>query len=84
MGRASLPDLCAQLVKHGLPPEWPAALVEEGTSRRQRVVAGTLASLPGAVERAGVSGASLVIVGEVVRLRERLQWFKGGSDVNGT
>ncbi len=77
MGRGSLPALCAQLASHGLPPEWPAALVEEGTSPRQRVVTGTLATLPALVERAGVSGASLVIVGEVVKLRERLQWFKG-------
>ena len=77
MGRGTLPELCAQLVKHGLPAGWPAALVEEGTSPRQRVVAGTLTTLPGEVDRAGVSGASLVIVGEVVKLRERLQWFKG-------
>ncbi|MGH8481296.1 MAG: siroheme synthase CysG, partial [Nevskiaceae bacterium] len=77
MGRGSLPDLCAQLVRHGLPADWPAALVEEGTSRRQRVVAGTLGTLPAEVARAGVSGASLVIVGEVVKLRERLRWFEG-------
>jgi len=83
MGRGSLPDLCAQLVKHGLPPDWPAALVEEGTSPRQRVVAGTLATLPGAVERAGIAGASLVIVGEVVKLRERLQWFRGAERPDG-
>jgi uroporphyrin-III C-methyltransferase/precorrin-2 dehydrogenase/sirohydrochlorin ferrochelatase len=77
MGRGSLPALCAALVDHGLPQTWPAALVEEGTSPRQRVVTGTLADLPQKVEQAGVSGASLVIVGEVVRLRERLQWFEG-------
>ncbi|MGQ0585955.1 MAG: siroheme synthase CysG, partial [Gammaproteobacteria bacterium] len=76
MGRSSLPALCAAMVKHGLPADWPAALVEEGTSPKQRVVTGTLATLPGLVERAGVSGASLVIVGEVVKLRERLRWFK--------
>jgi uroporphyrin-III C-methyltransferase/precorrin-2 dehydrogenase/sirohydrochlorin ferrochelatase len=72
MGRSALPELCAQLAKHGLPPDWPAALVEEGTSQHQRVVAGTLATLPDAVERAGITGASLLIVGEVVKLRERL------------
>ncbi|MGH8442195.1 MAG: siroheme synthase CysG [Nevskiaceae bacterium] len=77
MGRGSLPALCAAMAKHGLPPDWPAALVEEGTSPQQRVVTGTLATLPGLVERAGVAGASLVIVGEVVKLRERLQWFEG-------
>ena len=76
MGRSSLPALCTELVKHGLPRDWPAALVEEGTSSRQRVIAGTLDDLTAKVEKAGVTGASLVIVGEVVKLRERLQWFK--------
>jgi uroporphyrin-III C-methyltransferase/precorrin-2 dehydrogenase/sirohydrochlorin ferrochelatase len=75
MGRQSLPALCRNLVEHGLPADWPAALVEEGTSPQQRVVAGTLADLPGRVEAAGVSGASLVIVGEVVRLRAKLRWL---------
>lgn len=79
MGRGALPGLCEALIRHGLPGDWPAALVEEGTSPRQRVVTGTLSSLPPAVEAAGVSGPSLVIVGEVVRLRERLNWFKGGA-----
>jgi uroporphyrin-III C-methyltransferase/precorrin-2 dehydrogenase/sirohydrochlorin ferrochelatase len=76
MGRGSLPALARALQQHGLPGEWPAALVEEGTSSRQRVIVGTLADLPAQVDRAGVTGASLVIVGEVVRLRERLRWFK--------
>ena len=79
MGRGALPSLCEALVRHGLPPDWPAALVEEGTSPRQRVVTGTLRDLAARVEQAGVSGASLVIVGEVVRLRERLDWFRGGA-----
>lgn len=76
MGRNSLPSLCENLVKHGLPRDWPVALVEEGTSAKQRVITGTLSDLPARVERAGIAGASLVIVGEVVRLRDRLQWFK--------
>jgi uroporphyrin-III C-methyltransferase / precorrin-2 dehydrogenase / sirohydrochlorin ferrochelatase len=79
MCRSSLPALCESLVQHGLPRDWPAALVEEGTSTRQRVITGTLADLRGKVDRAGVTGASLVIVGEVVKLRERLQWFKGDT-----
>jgi uroporphyrin-III C-methyltransferase/precorrin-2 dehydrogenase/sirohydrochlorin ferrochelatase len=76
MGRGSLPALCRNLIQHGLPVTWPAALVEEGTSSAQQVVTGTLSDLPAKVEQAGVTGASLVIVGEVVKLRERLQWFK--------
>jgi len=80
MGLGSLPALCEALIRHGRPRDWPAALVEEGTSSRQRVIAGTLGDLPASVDRAGVTGASLIIVGEVVRLRERLQWFQGESD----
>lgn len=72
MARVSLPLICARLVAHGLPPDWPAALVEEGTTPEQRVIAGGLANLPDAVAAAGVTGASLLIVGEVVRLRGRL------------
>jgi uroporphyrin-III C-methyltransferase / precorrin-2 dehydrogenase / sirohydrochlorin ferrochelatase len=79
MGRGALPSLCEAMIRHGLPGDWPAALVEEGTSPRQRVIAATLATLPAAVERGGVTGASLVIVGEVVRLRERLKWFTGSA-----
>lgn len=76
MGRTALPELCAQLMAHGLPPDWPAALIEQGTTAAQQVVSGTLATLPQSVaERSGIDGASLVIVGEVVRLRDRLRWF---------
>ena len=75
MGLGSLPQLCAKLQAHGLPGDWPAALIEEGTSPQQRVVTGTLADLPTKVTQAGVQGASLTIVGEVVKLRERLNWY---------
>lgn len=75
MGLATLPHLCAQLMQHGLPQDWPAALVEEGTSPAQRVITGTLQDLSEKVSAAAVTGASLVIVGEVVKLREQLRWF---------
>lgn len=79
MGRTALPELCARLVAHGLPGDWPAALIEQGTTQAQQVVTGTLVSLPGLVAaRSDIDGASLVIVGEVVRLRERLKWFAPG------
>ena len=75
MGLGTLPQLCAEFTAHGLPADWPAALIEEGTSSAQRVISGTLADLPAKVAAAEVRGASLVIVGEVVRLREKLDWF---------
>ncbi|MFA5940250.1 MAG: siroheme synthase CysG [Sinimarinibacterium sp.] len=74
MGLATLPELCARLIEHGLPPDWPAAMIDDGTSPRQRVIAGTLADLPQRVSEANLKGPSLLIVGEVVRLRERLSW----------
>ncbi len=74
MGLHSLPTLCAKLIAHGLPAEWPAAMIEEGTTDRQRVCVATLGDLPQRVEQAAFTGASLLIVGEVVRLRERLGW----------
>ena len=78
MGRGALPQLCAKLIEHGLPPEWPAALIEDGTCSDQRVLIGTLADLPLRAAATEPQGAGLVIVGEVVRLRERLQWYQPG------
>ncbi|TDU32864.1 uroporphyrinogen-III C-methyltransferase /precorrin-2 dehydrogenase [Panacagrimonas perspica] len=76
MGRTALAELCAQLVANGLPADWPAALIEQGTTQSQQVVTGSLGTLPGLVAaRSDIDGASLVIVGEVVKLRDRLKWF---------
>lgn len=74
--------ICAQLIAHGMAPSLPAALVERGTRPEQRVFAGTLATLPGLVAREEVHAPTLLIVGEVVKLRERLAWFEGRADVN--
>jgi uroporphyrin-III C-methyltransferase/precorrin-2 dehydrogenase/sirohydrochlorin ferrochelatase len=79
MGLASLSMLCAKLIAHGLPRDWPAALIEEGTQPKQRVIAASLGDLPEKVAAADVAGASLIIVGEVVRLRERLGWFSAAA-----
>ncbi len=84
MGLGSLSTLCETLMQHGLPADWPAALVEEGTRATQRVIAATLQTLPTQVQQAEVTGTSLVIVGEVVRLRERLQWFGMAAQVPNT
>jgi uroporphyrin-III C-methyltransferase len=75
MGLSGLASICAQLVAHGLPPTWPAAVVAQGTLASQRVVCATLATLADAVARAGLRSPCLTIVGEVVRLRDELAWF---------
>ena len=75
MGLSGLATICAQLVAHGLPANWPAAVVEQGTLASQRVVCGTLATLADTVAREGLRSPCLTIVGEVVRLRDELAWF---------
>ena len=76
MGVVTLARVCAELMEHGLPADWPIALVEDGTQPTQRVIIGTLADLPAKVAAHAPSGASLIIVGEVVKLREKLGWFQ--------
>jgi len=79
MGLSSLAEICAQLVAHGMRPEMPIALVEQGTTVNQRVLTGTLGSLPDIVERAGARSPSLIVVGEVVRLHRTLSWFRAAA-----
>jgi uroporphyrin-III C-methyltransferase / precorrin-2 dehydrogenase / sirohydrochlorin ferrochelatase len=75
MGLEGLPEICRQLMAHGLPPQHPIAVVQQGTTRHQRVMTGTLQDLPQRVAAAGFRAPTLTIVGEVVRLREKLDWF---------
>jgi uroporphyrin-III C-methyltransferase len=80
MGLAALPTLCAELVRHGLAPATPAAVVENGTTPRQRVVAGTLSTLPQRAIAADVASPTLIIVGNVVAFRERLRAYMPAAD----
>jgi uroporphyrin-III C-methyltransferase len=75
MGLSALATICERLVAHGLSPDWPAAVVAQGTTAQQRVVCATLATLADVVARAGLGSPALTIVGEVVRLRTDLAWF---------
>lgn len=76
MGVHGIDILCGELIAHGMTPDMPAALVERGTLPEQRVVIGTLSTLPQAVASREIKPPSLVIVGEVVRLHEKLAWFE--------
>lgn len=76
MGLVGLPGICEQLIAHGMPPTTPIALVQKGTTPEQRVLTGTLDSFAEEVEQAKVAAPTLIIVGEVVRLRDRLNWFE--------
>lgn len=80
MGLHGLSELCTKLIEHGLPANWPAAIVQQGTTPNQRSVTGTLATLPALAEAAQLKAPTLIIVGEVVTLREKLGWFEKPQD----
>ncbi len=75
MGVKNLPVITKSLMAHGRPPETPVALVRWGTRPEQEVLTGTLADIADAARTAGFRPPAVTIVGEVVRLRERLRWF---------
>lgn len=76
MGLHSMNELCKQLIKHGLPATTPVALVEKGTTQQQRVHIGDLTTLPDIVAKNQVEAPTLIIVGEVVKLHDKLAWFE--------
>lgn len=75
MGLHGLETLCAKLVEHGLPGSTPAAIVQQGTTQSQRVIKGTLTTLPGIAKIEKPQAPTLIIVGGVVSLSEKLAWF---------
>jgi uroporphyrin-III C-methyltransferase len=75
MGIGRLEQIATQLIAHGRPADTPAAAIRWGTTPQQETVVGTLATIPADVARAGLGAPATLIVGEVVRLRERLSWF---------
>ena len=75
MGLHGLETLCTELIKHGMPDTTPIAIVQQGTTQNQRVFTGTLKTLPGIAEREKPQAPTLIIVGGVVTLREKLAWF---------
>jgi len=74
MGTKNLAAIAAQLLERGRAPETPAAVIHWGTRPDQQVVTGSLSEI--ARRAAGIHPPTVIVVGEVVRLRERLQWFE--------
>jgi len=75
MGLHGVPDICHGLIQNGMPASTPVALIQQGTTANQRVFVSTLESLPALVKSEHIKAPTLIIVGEVVRLRDKLSWF---------
>ena len=84
MGLMGLPTLCKELVAHGLPITTPAAIVQQGTTYQQKVVTGTLETLHELAANAHMKPPTLIIVGEVVKLHDKLAWFEPGASEEGS
>ena len=79
MGLTHLREIAARLIVSGKDPETPAAVIRWGTYDSQQTVVGSLESIAGDVERVGLRAPAVIVIGEVVRLRERVRWFEQRS-----
>jgi uroporphyrin-III C-methyltransferase/precorrin-2 dehydrogenase/sirohydrochlorin ferrochelatase len=79
MGLTGLPIICEQLVKHGLTPNTPIAMVQSATTSEQKVVTGTLENIQKKAKEAEIKPPALIIVGSVVSLHDKLNWFGQGN-----
>ncbi|MFM9835910.1 MAG: siroheme synthase CysG [Methylophilaceae bacterium] len=75
MGLVGLAQICEKLITYGVSAKMPVAVVQQGTTQRQKVVTATLADLAEKVQAAEMKPPCLTIIGEVVSLREKLNWF---------
>ena len=76
MGLVGLEQICQQLIAHGVAPDMPAAVIQQGTTKHQRVVSANLSDLASQVAAAKMKAPCLTIIGQVVQLREKLNWFE--------
>lgn len=76
MSVGNLAHISQQLIAHGRPAETPVAVIEWGTTVNQRTITGPLATIVDIVEREGFNNPSMVLVGEVVKLRDKIQWYE--------
>lgn len=75
MGLTGLKIICEQLIKYGMSHDTPIALVQRGTTPQQKVIVGNLKTMPDLFDESEIKPPTLIIVGEVVRLHEKLSWF---------
>jgi len=76
MGVKNLPHIVAQLRRHGMPGERRAALVQWGTTPRQRTVEGTVDTIVQQAAQAGITSPAVIVVGDVVALRASMNWYE--------
>ncbi|HEX7680640.1 MAG TPA: uroporphyrinogen-III C-methyltransferase [Thermoanaerobaculia bacterium] len=76
MGFANLPMISRKLTENGVSPDRPVAVISKATTRDQRTVTGTLATIEAKVAEANLPTPALIVVGEVVKLHDVINWFE--------
>ena len=76
MGLINNKTLSKQLIKNGLSPSTPVAIIENGTRKEQRTIIGCINQLTSIVEDNRIRTPAIIIVGDVVTLQKKLSWFK--------
>jgi len=84
MGVANLPHICSQLIKYGRSPQTPVAVISWGTTEQQLTVIGTLETIQEIVTGSDITNPAIILVGEVVAIREKIKWFQENRETLST
>ncbi|TCP58121.1 uroporphyrinogen-III C-methyltransferase [Tumebacillus sp. BK434] len=76
LGVKNLPLICEQLITHGRDPKTPVAIIHWGTMAEQKTVVGNLETIVEIARQEQISNPSIILVGDVVNLREEIKWFE--------
>lgn len=80
MGLVGLEKICHRLIEHGKPAETLIAIVQKGTTPEQKVLTGTLETMPGIAQKHQPKAPTIIIIGDVVALHDKLNWFDIGNE----
>ncbi|MFC1966487.1 uroporphyrinogen-III C-methyltransferase [Chloroflexota bacterium] len=75
MGMKNMPEIVTRLIEYGRPTDTPVAVIKDGTKPDQRTLVGNLENIVAKVKKHRLTPPAVIVVGEVVKLREKLQWF---------
>ena len=76
MGLSRLNSIASKLIEHGRRPDTPVAVISHATTMSQRTVSGTLSNIVEEVAKTALAAPALIVVGDVVRMRQRIDWFE--------
>lgn len=83
MGVGNLPHICKQLIAHGRKATTPVAIIEQGTTEKQRTIIGNLETIIDLAAQESIENPAMILVGEVVQLRDKIKWFEKMLEVEG-